>query len=283
MVSTNRLTKWANIDVTTKVLASSAPVLNLPSIVPAEVIAIPTPDPVEFQDPESFRDSYWRAEVWSKFPFEIEGIDRDAEAYSAAREAERRCASSNQRLADLWSRPIPERYRSILRRAQSLLEHLFAGFTLDEVVEHVGWGPGATTSMRRAQATPQNKWVLGAHMTERCLPYYYAFQQWCGWIFSPPIIVEGNTVTTVPKNAKTNRVIAIEPDWNMFFQLGLGRAIRRRLRHKFGVLQPWSGSVNSQLAKAGSIDGFLATIDLKAASDTVSLALVEALIPHHVS
>lgn len=289
MVSYSRKTKWSDIDVTLDALAASREPLGLQGLTQEAIVALPGPDPAAFSNPESFRDAYWRAEVWSKYPFKIEGIDRDAVAYATARESEGRCADSNARLVDLWSRPIPDRYRSILREAKRLLEHLFSGFTVEEIIQHVGWGPGATTSLRRAQATPQNKWVLGAHMTEGCVPYYLAFSQWCNWplasgtfhngAFRPGVIVRGNLVTTVPKNAKTNRVIAIEPDWNMFFQLGVGGAIRKRLRQRFGVLHERSSEVNKILARKGSEDGFLCTIDLKSASDTVSLALVEALLP----
>lgn len=292
MVSYNRATKWSDIDVTFDVLRASRDALDLHGLPIEDIVALPTPDPAAFTNPESFRDAYWRSEVWSKHPFKIEGVDRAAKAYATATESEERCADSNKRLADLWSRPIPDRYRAILMEARSLLEHLFKGFTLDEVIQHVGWGPGATTSLRRAQATPQNKWVLGAHMTEGCVPYYLAFSQWCNWplasgtfhngSFRPGVIVRGNKVTTVPKNAKTDRVIAIEPDWNMFFQLGLGGAMRARLRQRFGILQRNSDEVNKILARKGSEDGFLCTIDLKSASDTVSLALVEALLPENV-
>jgi hypothetical protein len=90
--------------------------------------------------------------------------------------------------------------------------------------------------------------------------------------------VSGNLVTTVPKNAKTDRIIAIEPDWNMFFQLGLGGAIRRRL-NRVGILLPDAQERNKRLACAGSLTGKFATLDLKSASDTVSLGLCELLLP----
>jgi hypothetical protein len=91
-------------------------------------------------------------------------------------------------------------------------------------------------------------------------------------------VVSGNKVTTVPKNAKTDRVIAIEPDWNMFFQLGLGRSIRRRL-NRVGLLEATAQERNKALARYGSSSGKYATIDLKGASDSVSLALCELLLP----
>lgn len=247
-----------------------------------DLIAIEMPDPEQFQNPEQFRTAYWRAELWSKYPFNIEGIDRDVVAKATFHEYERRCADANVRLCDLWNKPIPERYRSILRHAQTLLSQLFRGFSLDEVVSQCNWGPGASTSMRRAQASPQNKWVFAAHITESALPYFYAFSEWSGWVFSRPATVEGNKVCAVPKNAKTNRTIAIEPEWNMFFQLGLGSAIRRRLQRR-GLLTSIGKQVNSKLAQLGSVDDSLATIDLKGASDCVSLALVEALFPPSVT
>jgi hypothetical protein len=94
--------------------------------------------------------------------------------------------------------------------------------------------------------------------------------------------VSGNRVTTVPKNAKTDRVIAIEPDWNMFFQLGLGAAIRRRLQ-RVGQLHPTGQQTNQERAREGSVTDKIATIDLKSASDSVSLALCELLLPESIN
>jgi hypothetical protein len=272
--------RWTRSDVTMSVLNEMSVALGFNPNDIDGLIHAPLPDP-DALSPEQFRTAYWRAEVWSKYPFNT-GIDREKVALSAFFEYEQRCAESNRRLCDAWSRPIPERYRSWLRCAASLMERLFEGFNLDEIVQHCYWGPGASTSMRRLNATPQNKWVQAAHMSEPVLPYKHAFEQWSGRKFADPVIVRGNKVVTVPKNAKTDRTIAIEPDWNMFFQLGFGGAIRRRLQRCFGLLRGNAQEVNQALARAGSLDGFLATVDLKGASDTVSLALVELLVPQCV-
>lgn len=277
----NPLLRWADDDVSLSAFRAFNEAFGIPRT-PLEAAHAEMPDPACFKSPESFRDAYWLAECWSKFPFDLPGVDRTAAAMQSFEEAEQRCASANERLADLWNRPIPERYRTILSEARRTLAHLFEGFTLDEISDRVGWGPGATTSLPRARSTHQNKWVSCSHLTASCLPYYYAFQRWSGWIFDRPIVVAGNKVTTVPKNAKTDRTIAIEPDWNMFFQLGLGRTIRSRLQRRFGILRKNSQQVNRLLARKGSEDGFLATVDLKGASDSVSLALVEALLPSDV-
>jgi hypothetical protein len=89
-------------------------------------------------------------------------------------------------------------------------------------------------------------------------------------------IVPGNRVVTVPKNYKTDRTIAIEPDMNIYVQKGIGGVIRNRLR-AIGVNLD-DQTKNQRLAKVGSISGRLATIDLSMASDCVSRSLVEKLI-----
>jgi hypothetical protein len=90
-------------------------------------------------------------------------------------------------------------------------------------------------------------------------------------------VVSGNRLDTVPKSAKTDRMIAIEPCMNMFMQRGIGSLIRSRLKRVGIDLDDQTN--NQRLALRGSIDGSYATIDLAAASDTVSTALVEVLLP----
>lgn len=272
--------RWTHADVTQQVLTEMAGPLDYNPNDLSSLIHSPLPDP-RVLSPEEFRWAYWRAETWSKYPFNI-GVDRESVAIAAFFEYEKRCADSNRRLCDVMSRPIPEKFRAWLRNARSLMEHLFKEFSLDEVIQHCYWGPGASTSMRRLNATPQNKWVQAAHMSEPVLPYRIAFERWSGLYFADPVIVQANKVVTVSKNAKTDRTIAMEPDWNMFFQLGIGGAIRRRLQRCFGLLRKDAQEVNQLLARKGSVDGSLATIDLKGASDCLSLALVELLVPQHV-
>jgi hypothetical protein len=90
--------------------------------------------------------------------------------------------------------------------------------------------------------------------------------------------VLGSRVTTVPKDAKTDRPIAVEPCGNMFLQKGIGGLIRKRLR-TVGLNLNQQQVVNQMLAMLGSIDNSLATIDLASASDCVSLGLVRLLLP----
>jgi len=92
-----------------------------------------------------------------------------------------------------------------------------------------------------------------------------------------PTFQTGNKVVTVPKNAMTNRVIAIEPGINLWFQKSVGEMIGRRLR-RYGVDLRYQ-SRNQQLALKGSLTNLLATVDLSSASDSIARSVVEELLP----
>jgi hypothetical protein len=64
----------------------------------------------------------------------------------------------------------------------------------------------------------------------------------------------------------------------MFLQKGIGRMIRRRLRRR-GLLSDTAQQQNAELAREGSVDGTLSTIDLSSASDSIHLELVRELLP----
>lgn len=93
-----------------------------------------------------------------------------------------------------------------------------------------------------------------------------------------PVCHDYNELFTVPKNNEIDRCAAKEPDWNMFLQKGLGTLIRERLR-AIGINLN-DQSINNGLARVGSIDGSLATIDLSAASDSITSELVYKLLPN---
>lgn len=226
--------------------------------------------------------AYLREEWASKYPFVVSGIDREQVALQKFLESETICRQSNEKLTGWDTRPSID-FR-VFARARRLIGELLGPVNLDEIVRLGGFGPGASTSLRRSRASQQNKWVRSSHITEKALPWFTAFRRWAGVSDVPSSVevVAGNRVTTVPKNSKTDRVIAIEPDWNMFFQKGVGRAVRRRLQRRAGLLTPNAQAVNRAYACRGSMAAFgfpFATIDLSGASDSVSLALCEALLP----
>jgi len=90
--------------------------------------------------------------------------------------------------------------------------------------------------------------------------------------------IEGSRLTTVPKNEETERTIAIEPSGNMCLQLAAGMYLEGALRH-IGLNIRNQQQKNIAMAKRGSITGEIATLDLKSASDMISIDLVRALLP----
>jgi hypothetical protein len=88
-------------------------------------------------------------------------------------------------------------------------------------------------------------------------------------------------VISVPKTLKTPRIIAIEPTAMQYAQQSLFGAIRHSieedstLRRMIGIDDQ---DPNREMARAGSFDGELATLDLSEASDRVSSSHVHALL-----
>lgn len=114
--------------------------------------------------------------------------------------------------------------------------------------------------------------------------YVRNFPEWAGGdkhrkLIRGNRIVEGNRLAFVPKNDETSRTICIEPTLNMFYQLGLNELILQRLNHRFGINLPIQQAKNRELARQGSVTGGYATIDLESASDSMSLRMLENILP----
>jgi len=97
--------------------------------------------------------------------------------------------------------------------------------------------------------------------------------------YGDPEIVEGSKLSFVPKNRDIMRSICTEPSLNMFYQLGLGTLLERRLKSYSGIDLSSQPGKNRLLAERGSIDGSFATIDLASASDTISVSLLREVLP----
>jgi hypothetical protein len=110
-----------------------------------------------------------------------------------------------------------------------------------------------------------------------------------------PVVVEGNRTSCVPKNVDISRTICTEPTLNMWYQLGFGNIIRKRLRQFFGIDLASVADVNREMARRGSsgwadlsVDGRqlsqdnFCTIDLESASDSMSLGMLKFVLPKWV-
>nr|UUW21343.1 MAG: RNA replicase beta chain [Sanya fiers-like virus 29] len=177
-----------------------------------------------------------------------------------------------------------------LRRRISLI---LGPFDVDEFFMSCGWGPGSTSSLKGKDARLDRKITEGRWtLTTRCYPYArtflqeaYAYHRARGLETSGPTtllpgkefcFVESSRFSTVPKTTTERRPIDIQPTLNLFFQKGLGKMIRRRLlRHGIDLNDQ---SRNQNAAAVAQVQE-LSTIDLEAASDSLSKELVRLIIP----
>lgn len=173
------------------------------------------------------------------------------------------------------------RFREILQRARAvILDVLGESPSLD--IAYAAYSGGASTSRRRNEGHPALKFLGKADVTRECwqvMRPFMANSQYLLHIESglEPRFVKGSVLFTVPKNSDIDRVACKEPDLNVFFQKMFGQQIRLLLRRKGINLN--DQSINGELARRGSIDGSLATLDLSSASDSVTEVLVRSLLP----
>lgn len=146
-----------------------------------------------------------------------------------------------------------------------------------------GFSGGASTSKSRRRSHPATKFLDKADVTRPALPLFHAINRGTRWAAHmgsgnlDPQFVEGNVMFTVPKNSDIDRCACKEPDLNMFLQKMLGNQIRNLLKRKGVDLN--DQSINRELARRGSIDGSLMTVDLSAASDSLTVEFVRRTVP----
>lgn len=238
-------------------------------------------------NPDHFAITYLFDELLSKLRL---GKSSEVTARAAVRrfqEAEEMCQETNKRLKS------PSRFttsesgdNSLLECARQKIEALLGDLDLDEVASGMSWGPGASTRIRRRSSASAYKYsgrpestignAILANAAIAAFPLWsegLEFEESSGRVN----IVPGNRVVTVPKNYKTDRIIAIEPDMNIYVQKGIGAVLRKRLRFAGQNLDDQER--NRRLALKGSVDGSFATVDLSMASDTISYELVRQLLP----
>jgi len=215
------------------------------------------------------------------------GEDRQSNADRKFREAECLCKQTNTifRLRRSGSFVFPPRVESVLFTASRKISQIL-GDVPDLSMLKFRFGPGATTKRNKKDAHPRYKLGDALSCSENFIPiageFLAEFPRWVGLSEANealilPIEVDSGRVSFVPKNWKTDRAIVVEPMLNTMFQAGVGDFLAARLS-KFG-LSIRDQTRNQNLARLGSINGALATLDLSSASDTISKELVADLLP----
>jgi hypothetical protein len=227
------------------------------------------------------------------------GINTKSVAEKKFWQMEDRCLETNLKLganrleADTWRAIHIARsvVKSILGQVPSLDSLKFS------------FGPGATTSVKSAEANPRVKLNASLTCSRESFPavggllaqvplwtLHHANQveaekelsltaeaTYC-YPLAVDVAVHPGKLTYVPKDARSMRPIIVEPTLNGFVQKGIGSYLKGRLLSRVGV-NLTDQTRNQALAKEGSISGRFATVDMSSASDTVSLSVVEKLLP----
>lgn len=176
----------------------------------------------------------------------------------------------------------------VVRKARILLSRVFSNLDLTDIVP--SHGPGAV-------ATKQKLWekfefTNVSHRLTQKFPldaYFYAsLSHVCDRLPEMSNITDKDLparVLLVPKDSRGPRLISCEPVDFQWIQQGIMTKLVRHIEHleltKFNVFFTDQGP-NGRGALLGSTHGGYATLDLKEASDRVSLDLVRLLFPSHI-
>lgn len=151
------------------------------------------------------------------------------------------------------------------------------GTFLEAIPKLVRVTAGATSTKSRRDSLPFLRVSKKPYATPSAVPYLNAISEFFGYGTMKVKETLANRVEFVPKNWKTHRSIACEPEGNVFLQLAFDSYCKRRLR-RIGVNLA-DQSRNQSLAKHGSISGDLSTVDMSMASDTLAFNAVAWLLP----
>lgn len=230
---------------------------------------------------------------FQKLEFIDIGEDRKANALKRFEESEEICFRTNHRLKDmkLYPSKTDTRMHQVFHLAQRKIAHILRELVDLETFDF-SFGPGANTNVKGTHSNPRCKLSAALECSSNLSPTVGTFlaevPNWTALHAHTSLendvdivqmrVVPGK-VTFVPKNAKTDRSIVVEPLLNSFFQKGVGAYIRERLLHN-GVDLKDGQRANQLKAMAGSYSGAFATVDLSMASDCLARELVWDLLPY---
>lgn len=234
--------------------------------------------------PLEFFLTHQATKLVSKFPHFDTGIDRRKVAERKFIDAEAACAATNIRFRDCQTRGDYSHCTATLAAVQRKIADILGPVpSLSEL--DFRFGPGANFGVR-GFTTAYHKLTSALECTRSMidyLPEFLAeFPTWVG-VYDAEIptsvsytLVDGSDLSFVPKDAKTDRSICIEPLLNGLMQKGIGSYIRNRLlAHGVNLRDQ---TINQVLCQFAELRG-LSTVDFSSASDMISYALVWDLLP----
>lgn len=244
------------------------------------------------------------ASLIRKYPFskkQVPGLDPEAAALKKFLSAEHRCKWINRKRRAKRTRF--DSYASITQHARSYIRSVIGESpNLLEIYDECSFTSGASIGVGGNTTNLKRKiYAESWSVTSNMALHYASTALWNNIhtrdcvlpnivkCYDPDLFQERvnkrikltryNKVSFVPKTAKAHRSIAIEPLLNGFVQKGIDVVLRRRLRNRGIDLS--NQTKNRRLARLGSMGGWnpYVTIDLAAASDTISYEVVKDLLP----
>lgn len=247
------------------------------------------------------------ASLIKKYPWNPESVKTDPEAAAkrSFRVAENRCARMNK-----WFqlRRIPRKRRRMdemeyyLEKMRAFIKYVLRDVpNFASIYQQADYTGGAAIGVHGDATNLLRKLTAKEFtVTPTCIPYVAAclsnnfhyserFAKDNGVVRSFHVsendvaaratYVSANKIAFVPKTAETYRSIAVEPLGNGLVQKGIDLEMRKLLRRVNIDLSDQSR--NQRMALLGSFDGSedFVTIDLKSASDSISLELCREILP----
>jgi hypothetical protein len=201
------------------------------------------------------------------------------------------CKEWAPRYTDSWDEVLVGELRSTIydffhRQGTPLFDNL------DEFFHYGRTGPGSSIGSRSNNFYSK---MFASPLTCTSLCLYRAYKSYIKnfpeWFNAENIrrehygeahVVAGNRLSFVPKDDKISRSICTEPSLNMFVQLGAGHVIERRLLECYGISMADQPFKNRELARKGSLGLGFVTCDLSSASDSLSLPMLDHVLPKYV-
>jgi len=233
----------------------------------------------ELADVEGFKGRYLKQELLSKF-CDKGTTPPDVRAMATLTKwltIERHNSSTNQRIqlgdADFGYGISSD---AIIAKARVIIAKVLGDLDIPELLAGSSHTNGASTRIKRSVCASAEKCTGEAHVSTTALPHWTRLAINTRLEDQKVVLQESSVFFTVPKNADIDRAACKEPEINMFLQRSAGAHIRRRLK-RYGINLN-DQTVNQKLARDALHLG-LATIDLSAASDSITRQLVFELLP----
>lgn len=224
----------------------------------------------------NFADDYLVSVFLRKSPNLPISVDKAEVARRSFFACEEKCRDTNLRFRRGGLMNHHKHFLAIRKEVAKILGPLSSN-DLKIIERSFNFGPGANIGVRGRGLVLSDKYDNNITLTRDLYPFYKAILGDTWWKYQDkPSIVKGNRFTTVPKDARKDRGICVEPLLNSYVQLGIGARIRSKLR-TFGL--DLNSQARNQYLASQAHRHRLATIDLESASDTISLEVVRELLP----